>query len=155
MIHKNNMASKFKTVIVTGGCGFIGSHLVEHLLSEGHGVIVIDNLSTGKESNLNAVRKHPLLRVIYEDIRSYEKIGRHFKGVDWVFHLAALADIVPSIEHPLEYYSTNVTGTLNVLEASRTAQVKRVIYAASSSCYGIPKHYPTSEKAPLSPQYPY
>lgn len=144
-----------KHVLVTGGCGFIGSHLVEKLLENNHRVTVIDNLSTGKRNNLNGAAHHPHLRFIIEDITSYDKIYPFFRNQEWVFHLAALADIVPSIDHPDRYYNTNVSGTFNVLEACRKAKVKRFIYTASSSCYGIPNQYPTSEEAPLQPQYPY
>ena len=80
---------------------------------------------------------------------------KNFNDVDWVFHLASLADIVPSIENPKNYFSSNVNGTLNVLQACRKNKPKKFIYAASSSCYGIPKEYPTSEKAIINPQYPY
>jgi UDP-glucose 4-epimerase len=82
-------------------------------------------------------------------------IERYFKGIDWVFHIAALADIVPSIEQPLTYHRSNVDGTISVLEAARKHNVKRFIYAASSSCYGIPNFYPTPETAEIKPQYPY
>lgn len=144
-----------KKVVVTGGCGFIGSHLVERLLSENYSVTVIDNLSTGKLDNLVAVLDNPNLEVIIKDITNYKTIESHFNGVRWIFHLAALADIVPSIEHPEKYFMTNVEGTFNVLEACRYHGVKKVIYAASSSCYGIPEKYPTSEGARIQPEYPY
>ena len=89
------------------------------------------------------------------DIRDKDQIQGLFNGVDWVIHLAGIADIVPSIEAPQDYFSTNVQGTLNVLECARQCAVKRFVYAASSSCYGIPDSYPTPESAPIRPQYPY
>ena len=139
--------------IVTGGAGFIGSHLVEHLVKNKHRVLVIDNFKIGRRQNLKSIRNK--VKIINCDIRNFEKISKYFKGVDNVFHLAALADIVPSIENPNEYYSTNVTGTFNVLKASIQNNVKRFIYSASSSCYGIPKKYPTKENSDISPEYPY
>lgn len=141
--------------LVTGGCGFIGSHLVERLLQEGDHVTVLDDLSTGRSANLKEAINHPRLEVSEGDITRGEVIRNYFKGVEVVFHLAALADIVPSIERPMDYYRANVTGTVTVLEAARLAAVKRVVYAASSSCYGIPDLYPTPETAPIKPEYPY
>jgi len=141
--------------IVTGGAGFIGSHLCELLIEEGHEVIVIDDMSRGKKENLSSISDHPKLHIQDISICEYEKIRPFFKGVDWVFHLAALADIVPSIEKPREYFEVNVDGTFNVLECAREANVKRVVYAASSSCYGIAKQYPTPETESTSPEYPY
>ena len=141
--------------IVTGGCGFIGSHLVERLINDGHSVVVIDNLSTGRLENLAAIKNHSELRFIRADISNSEEISNLFRDVDWVFHLAALANIVPSIEKPSEYYQSNVQGTFNVLEASRKANAKRFIYVASSSSYGIPDEYPTKETSEIKPQYPY
>lgn len=144
-------------VIVTGGSGFIASHLVDTLLKEGYRVTVLDNYSTGHKNNLAHQEGNPSLKVIEADIRDFDNINPHFKNVDMVFHLAALADIVPSIVSPREYYSSNVLGTMNVVEASRLSGVKRFIYAASSSCYGIPsyEYYPTNENASIQPQYPY
>ena len=142
-------------VLVTGGCGFIGSHLVERLLREGCEVTVLDNLSTGRFSNLKEVAADPRLHIHQKDITQKKAVEEHLRGVEAVFHLAALADIVPSIQLPLDYYHANVTGTLAVLEAARAAGVKRFIYAASSSCYGIPDIFPTPETAPIQPEYPY
>jgi UDP-glucose 4-epimerase len=141
--------------LVTGGAGFIGSHLVERLLSDGCAVKVIDNLSTGRRQNLSHLLDHPELELVQADVADFQAIEGHFEGVDWVFHLAALADIVPSIQRPLDYHRVNVDGTIAVLEASRQAAVKRFLYAASSSCYGIPETYPTPEGAAIAPQYPY
>jgi UDP-glucose 4-epimerase len=140
-------------ILVTGGAGFIGSHLCEKLVLEGHSIKVIDNFSIGRKSNLNKIKNK--IKIYNKDIRNYDLIKKLFKDIDVVFHLAALADIVPSIENPDEYYSTNVTGTYNVLKLSSENKVKRFIYTASSSCYGIPNQYPTKETAKVDPQYPY
>ena len=141
--------------LVTGGAGFIGSHLVDRLLADGCQVIVLDNFSTGRPGNLAHQRGHPNLRLVQADVADLGAIRSHFEGVERVFHLAALADIVPSIQRPADYHHANVDGTLAVLEAARAAGVRRFIYAASSSCYGIPDVYPTPETAPIRPQYPY
>lgn len=144
-----------KRVLVTGGAGFIGSHLVDKLLGDGHNVTVLDNFSTGRPENLQHHGEHQSLSLVKVDISDYNKVVGYFENIDWVFHLAALADIVPSIKAPFEYHRSNVDGTISVLEASRKHSVKRFIYAASSSCYGIPDCFPTPETAELRPQYPY
>jgi UDP-glucose 4-epimerase len=141
--------------IVTGGAGFIGSHLVDRLLADGHRVTVLDDFSTGRPANLEHVRSHSRLTIIKQDVADAEGIRPHFTGVDWVFHLAALADIVPSVQRPIEYHRANVDGTIAVLEAARASQVKRFVYAASSSCYGLPDIFPTPETAPIDVRYPY
>jgi len=141
--------------IVTGGCGFIGSHIVDRLLAENHDVVVIDNCSTGRLENLEHQRENPRLKIIQEDICCYEKILPYFKDTDWVFHMAALADIVPSIQNPEEYFHSNVDGTFSVLQAAKKTNVKRFMYTASSSCYGIPDAFPTDEIADIRPEYPY
>jgi len=141
--------------LVTGGAGFIGSHLCELLISRGHEVVAYDNMSSGRMANFSAFGDAPGFRFVEGDIRDPESLNRAMDGVDWVFHLAGKADIVPSIEQPAEYFSTNVTGTFNVLECAKQHQVQRVVYAASSSSYGIPDHYPTAEDAPMRAQYPY
>jgi UDP-glucose 4-epimerase len=140
--------------VVTGGAGFIGSHLVERLLADGHSVRVLDNFSTGRPENL-AHLAGPRLSLERVDIASEPTLESRLVGTDWVFHLAALADIVPSIEHPVDYHRANVDGTVAVLEAARRARVGRFVYAASSSCYGVPEVYPTPETAATRPQYPY
>ena len=139
--------------LVTGGCGFIGSHLVDQLLDLGHEVIVLDNFSTGRKDNLNHVIDK--IQLIECDLAVKGDWVKYFKDVNWVFHLAALADIVPSIQNPEAYFNANVNGTYNVVEASRHSRVKKFIYAASSSCYGIPENYPTPENSKIQPQYPY
>ncbi|SDH72448.1 UDP-glucose 4-epimerase [Paraburkholderia steynii] len=142
-------------VLVTGAAGFIGSHVCELFLKEGHEVIGLDDLSTGSERNVSSLAANPKFRFVQADIRHRESIGQYFEGVDWVLHLAGRSDIVPSIEQPTDYYDVNVSGTLNVLEAARRHGAKRFIYTASSSCYGIPDVYPTPESAPVKPEYPY
>ena len=141
--------------LVTGGAGFIGSHLVELLIKEGHKVVALDNLTSGRLKNLRVVSFDPNFRFYEADIRNQSECKEAFEAVDWVFHLAGLADIVPSIEMPEQYFSTNVTGTFNVLQLAKEAGAKRFLYAASSSSYGIPDTYPTNEASAIAPQYPY
>ena len=124
--------------LVTGGAGFIGSHLVELLITQGHEVIALDNLTSGRIKNLSTVESSPKFTFFNADIRDIEAISSAFVGVDWVFHLAGLADIVPSIEMPDQYFSVNVAGTFNILECAKVNGIKRLVYAASSSSYGIP-----------------
>ena len=141
--------------MVTGGAGFIGSHLVDRLLGDGHRVVVIDNYSTGRPENLAHVADTSRLSVHQADIADGPAVAPLFEGIDWVFHMAALADIVPSINNPLAYHRANVDGTATVLEAARAAGVGRFVYAASASCYRIPDLYPTPETAKIRPMYPY
>ena len=140
-------------ILVTGGAGFIGSHLVEKLISQNHKIVIIDNLSIGKFKNIEKYKKK--IKFIKKDIKNFNSIKSHFKNIDVVFHLAALADIVPSIENPQKYFDANVIGTQNVMMACINNKVKKIIYAASSSCYGIPKKYPTKENEIINPKYPY
>ncbi|MBI3955215.1 SDR family oxidoreductase [Candidatus Gottesmanbacteria bacterium] len=142
--------------LVTGGLGFIGSHLVESLLDSKHEVVVLDDLSTGHIDNLISVKNNSLLKIRKINIADPKiHLDNYFKDIDFVFHLAARADVVPSIEKPFEYHNVNVNGTVRVLEAARRAGVKKFIYTASSSCYGIPESYPTLESAKIDPRYPY
>jgi UDP-glucose 4-epimerase len=143
-----------KKAIVTGGAGFIGSHMVELLLNKGFQVIAVDNMSNGQLDNVEIFKDNPNYIFKRIDI-SKEFDDSFFKNVNYVFHMAALADIVPSIEEPIKYHESNVTGTIRVLEASRKYNINKFVYSASSSCYGIPDRYPTKEDADIRPMYPY
>jgi UDP-glucose 4-epimerase len=140
--------------VVTGGAGFIGSHMVDLLRDRGYRVRVIDTLVGGRESNLARHAGDARVSVDRRDIRSIEPGAAIFQGADCVFHFAGIGDIVPSIERPAEYMSVNVQGTVQVLEAARSAKVRRLIYAASSSCYGLAA-VPTREDHPIAPEHPY
>lgn len=143
--------------VVTGGCGFIGSHLVDLLLKEGQHVVVLDNCSTGRIQNLEHQKNHPNLEVHIVDISDESvDLKKYLSDCNYVFHLAALADIVPSIENPTSYFRSNVTGTLRLLEALRSnSHLKKLVYSASSSCYGFPEKFPTPETSEMRPEYPY
>lgn len=140
--------------VVTGGAGFIGSHMVDLLLASGYQVRVIDNLLGGRESNLVQHAGNPDLICEWADIRELPVDSKLFDGAKYVFHFAGIGDIVPSIEKPVEYMSTNVQGTVRVLECARFAKVTKLVYAASSSCYGMAE-VPTKVDHVISPQYPY
>jgi UDP-glucose 4-epimerase len=144
-----------KKALVTGGCGFIGSHLVELLLNKGYQVNILDNMSTGRKSNLNDISQKSQLKIFEGDLSDSSIVQDALVECEYVFHLAALADIVPSIVDPLSYFASNVSGTVNLLELSRKFNIKKLVYSASSSCYGIPDAYPTPESAEIRPQYPY
>lgn len=143
-----------KNCVVTGGAGFIGSHLTERLLADGHRVHVIDNHVTGRPQNLAHLRPSPRLSETTMDVAACHPDGP-FDGAEWVFHVAALADVVPSIEQPEHYYRANVEGTFQVLEAARAVGAERFVYTASSTCYGISNLYPTPETAEIRSQFPY
>jgi UDP-glucose 4-epimerase len=140
--------------VVTGGAGFIGSHMTDLLLERGYQVRVIDSLAGGRKANLAHVASRPDVGIEYRDIRDYAPDDPFFNGAELVFHFAGIGDIVPSIENPAEYMSSNVQGTVHMLECARRAGVRKFVYAASSSCYGL-ADVPTPETAPISPQYPY
>ena len=143
-----------KKSIVTGGAGFIGSNLVDRLITEGHQVIVLDNFVSGSKKNLSHHSKKNL-KIIKIDISKNKNLFKYFKGVSYVFHLAGLAEIIPSIKNPRKYFINNTLGTLNVLEAAKKARIKKFIYAASSSCYGSPKKLPTKENEKIDTKHPY
>jgi UDP-glucose 4-epimerase len=141
--------------LVTGGAGFIGSHLCQRLLALDFEVVCVDSLICGRVKNFSEFQDDKNFTFVEADIRDKKGLLSAMNGVDWVFHLAGLADIVPSIENPSLYFDMNVQGTLQVLECAREAGISRFLYAASSSSYGIPDNYPTGETAPINPQYPY
>ncbi len=140
--------------VVTGGAGFIGSHMVDLLLERGYAVRAVDNLVGGRVENVAQHAGNADFALEERDVRSLRPEERLFGGAKYVFHFAGIGDIVPSIEHPAEYMSANVQGTVHVLECARHARVARLVYAASSSCYGLAQ-VPTREDHVIAPQYPY
>lgn len=141
--------------VVTGGAGFIGSHMVDLLLDRGFEVTVIDNLAGGRKENIAQHSANPRFEFHEQDMCELAPASVLFRGADYVFHFGGIGEIVPSIEDPVKYMKTNVNGTLAVLEAARHARVKKLVYAASSSCYGLAGELPTTESAPIRPEYPY
>lgn len=143
-------------VIVTGGGGFIGSNLVDLLLKDKKikKVIIIDIFNLGLR-NIIHLKNNSRVKIVKKDISKIKPNDKNFKNIDCVFHLAAIADIVPSIVNPIKYCESNIYGTINILEAMRFNKVKRIIYTASASCYGIPKKIPTTEEDKIDLQYPY
>jgi UDP-glucose 4-epimerase len=146
--------SKRPIAVVTGGAGFIGSHMVDLLLEQGYAVRVMDNMVGGRRDNVAQHASNPDFVLEERDIRSYQPGDPLFDGAKLVIHFAGIGDIVPSIERPMEYMSANVQGTVHMLECARHAGVDRFVYAASSSCYGLAAT-PTREDHPIQPQYPY
>jgi len=140
-------------ILVTGGAGFIGSHLVDKLVANGYEVTIVDNFSTGRIENLKYIKNK--IEIIEGDLSNFSNLKSLVKDKKWVFHLAALADIVPSIQSPEQYFNANVIGTLNLIQACVGQNISKFIYAASSSCYGIPDTLPTPETACIRTEYPY
>ncbi len=149
------MDSDLEIDLVTGGAGFIGSHLVDALLAQGRSVRVLDNFAVGRQANLAQHRKNAGLQIVQGDVADRATATAAAAWVARIFHLAARAEIVPSIQEPEAYFRANVDGTFSVLEAARRHGVNRIVYVASSSCYGVPTEYPTPETAPTDPRYPY
>ncbi|OAI53266.1 NAD-dependent dehydratase [Planctomycetaceae bacterium SCGC AG-212-F19] len=141
--------------LVTGGAGFIGSHMVDLLLRQGFQVRVVDNLAGGRLENLAHHKADNRLTVCVRDVMDLKPDDAVFEGLDYVFHFAGIGDIVPSIDRPGDYMRNNVLGTVSVLEGARRARVQKFVYAASSSCYGATAPVPTTEEAPVCPEYPY
>ena len=143
-----------KKCVITGGAGFIGSHLADLLLEKNFEVEIIDNLSTGRKDNINhLIKKVKFHEFDLSENQSY--LTEILDDADYVFHLASLADIVPSIKYPEVYFKANVQSTLNLLNSCNPKKLKKFVYAASSSCYGIAEEFPTPEIARISPEYPY
>mgnify|MGYP001445267978 CR=1 FL=1 len=144
-------------IIITGGAGFIGSHLAEDLIKKKNikKIVIIDDFKDGSRKNIKNFEKNKKIKVYKIDINKIKKTDPIFKNCKFIFHLAALADIVPSIVDPFDYCKTNIMGTINILEAARYNKINKIIYSASSSCYGIPKKYPTYEDGKIDPKYPY
>jgi len=149
------MAAK-PIAIVTGGAGFIGSHVVDIFVERGFRVHVIDNLTGGREANLAQHANSADVAIERRDIRSYSSGDPFFRDVAYVVHFAGIGDLVPAIEHPTEYLSVNVQGTVCMLECARSsaATLKKFVYAASSTCYGL-ADVPTTEDHPIRPEHPY
>lgn len=139
--------------LVVGGAGFIGSNLVDKLISQKNEVLIIDNLSTGKMENINP--KAVLHNLDMSDISNSERIKEIMNGVDTVFLLAAKARVQPSIQNPIDYELNNTIGVLNILKCASDAKVRRVVYSASSSAYGDSKIMPLKETMPINPLSPY
>ena len=144
-----------RTAVVTGAAGFIGSHMVDLLLDNGYKVRAVDNLARGRLENLAHRETDPDLVFEARDLRDMQPDDPMFREVEFVFHFAGIPDIVPSIDHPTEYLSANVMSTVHALEGARKAGVRKFLYAASSSCYGLATEIPTTEQAEISSQYPY
>ena len=140
--------------VITGGAGFIGSNLTDHLVKIGHKVIVLDNFISGKKSNLSHHKKKDV-KIIRIDISKVNNLDKYFKGADYVFHLAALAQIIPSIKNPKKYFKNNVIGTIKVVEAAKRAKVKKFIYAQPLQVVMEPKKFPTSESDKIELRNPY
>jgi len=141
-----------KKALVTGGAGFIGSNIVDQLISDGVEVVILDNLSTGNKDNINAAAKFTMCDIAYAKV---EYLVEKMENVDVVFHLAAKARVQPSIDNPVEFDRTNVGGLVNMLNCSRKYGVKRFVYSSSSSVYGNVEIVPTKEDAELNPMSPY
>jgi UDP-glucose 4-epimerase len=145
----------YNRVLITGGAGFIGSHLADALLKEGVEVMVLDNLSTGHLENLTASLEHDSLDVVEGDIRDQNLLKRVLRGVDAVFHLAAVVSVPYSVKWPQETFAVNREGTSGLLEACTRCGVKRVIYTSTCAVYGEPRYLPIDEGHPTQPLSPY
>jgi len=141
--------------LVTGAAGFIGSHLCDLLLAEGHTVLGIDDLSTGSDANLSSALASPHFSLVRKAVADLAVADLGGLSVDWIFHLAGRADLIPSIQNPEDYFRVNVEGTFRVLELARAVGAKRFLYAASSTCYGVAELVPTPETHPCAPRHPY
>ena len=148
------MQNNQRKAIVTGGAGFIGSHMVDLLLANDFKVTVIDNLVGGHEKNLQQHFDNKNFQLEICDINNLANKIKIFSDIDYVYHFAGIGDIVPSIEKPFDYFKTNVLGTINLLDQLKHSNIKKFVYAASSSCYGL-ADTPTDENHKIETLYPY
>lgn len=148
------MKSQLKA-LVTGASGFIGSHLVDALLKRQYRVIGLDNMTTGRISNLQDAMEYKSFTLIKGDIRDADEVQEACRDVDVVFHLAAVTKVAESVRNPRMYHDVNVTGTLNVIAAAIKAEARRLVFASSAAVYGTPSQVPTPEAAPRNPLSPY
>jgi len=152
-LHKRRMLNL--KILITGGAGFIGSHLVDHCLKIGHETVVLDNFFSGKIENIQKHMSNKKFRLVKGDIRNTEDVEKALEGVDAVCHLAAIVNIPLSIEKPLFVNEVNVQGTLNLLEASVKHEVQRFVYISTCAVYGEAKYLPINEEHPTNPLSPY
>ena len=155
LLSKENIHNYMKKVVVTGGAGFIGSHLAEELTKQGYQVVILDDLSTGKLENISHLIKEKRVEFVQGSITDLPLLQKLFHGVQYVFHEAALARVPRSIDDPLTTNEVNIEGTLKVLLAARENAVRKVVYASSSSVYGDAPSLPQREDMPLNPLSPY
>lgn len=149
------MTDQYSRILVTGGAGFIGSHLVDRLLTQDREVVVLDNLETGRLQNIHQHMGHKNFQLVRGDIRDYPLIKKLLRDVDAVFHQAALISVPQSIQNPALVNEVNLNGTLNLLKASLNTNIKRFIYASSCAVYGNPQTTPIKETCPATPINPY
>jgi nucleoside-diphosphate-sugar epimerase len=152
---RDTMSKNASKILVTGGAGFIGSHLIPRLIENGCSVTVLDNLSSGKKENLNQLLNHPRFRLIVQDIRDHSLSRDALKDVDMLVHLAAQIDVTASVADPALTNDINVTGTLNMLKEAAKSRVRRFVFASSTAVYGDAKEMPVKEDTPLRPISPY
>ena len=155
-VKKNKKDKQYKNILVTGGCGFIGSHLVDRLVSEGFNVFVIDNLLTGLKENINKKASY-----YFNDINDYVNNNESFRElvldnkINTVFHLAACTDVRDSLDNPLNVYKTNLLSSISIINICNRAGVEKFIFASTSAVYGEPKYLPVDEDHPTIPISPY
>jgi nucleoside-diphosphate-sugar epimerase len=155
MVEDEEMTKGISEILVTGGAGFIGSHIVDHLLKEGFGVTVLDNLRSGKMKNISVHQKNKAFRFVNGDIRNADTVKQVMKGVDAVFHEAAFVSIPDSVKDPVLANDINVSGTMNLLKAASDLGVKRFVYASSAAVYGGTRNPKKKEDEVSNPRSPY
>jgi len=148
-------AMQISRILITGGAGFIGSHIVDRLIKEGYEVVVLDNFSSGKVKNIQHHLSSQRLQLVRGDIRNSEDVKKAVKDVDTIFHLAAIVNVPLSIENPLLVNDVNIEGTLNLLTASLKENIQRLIYVSTCAVYGEARYLPINEEHPIMPLSPY